>query len=72
MNTESAEAMPEVREFLEEYHTSVAVNNEFLNVLDTEAEDAEEAAIWFLRNREDVWTEWVSDEVADNVRAALQ
>jgi glycine betaine/proline transport system substrate-binding protein len=71
MNAESSKAMPEVTEFLSKYNASVAVNNEFLNVLDTEVESAEEAAIWFLKNREDVWTEWVSDEVADNVRAAL-
>ena len=71
MNTESSEAMPEVVDFLSNYGASVAVNNEFLNILDTEADDAEEAAIWFLQNREDVWTDWVSDEVADNVRAAL-
>ncbi|MFW5776385.1 MAG: ABC transporter substrate-binding protein [Spirochaetota bacterium] len=71
MNAESSEAMPEVVEFLSNYHTSVAVNNEFLNVLDEEVDNAEEAAIWFLENREDVWTDWVSDEVADNVRAAL-
>lgn len=71
MNAESYEKYPELVEFLSKYHTSVAVNNEFLNFLSTEAEDAEEAAIWFLKNREEVWTEWVSDEVADNVRAAL-
>ncbi|MFW6231984.1 MAG: ABC transporter substrate-binding protein, partial [Spirochaetota bacterium] len=68
MNAESSEAMPEVVEFLSNYHTSVAVNNEFLNVLDEEVDNAEEAAIWFLENREGVWTDWVSDEVADNVR----
>ncbi|MFA7565719.1 MAG: ABC transporter substrate-binding protein [Alkalispirochaeta sp.] len=72
MNAESAEKMPEVREFLSRYSTSVAMNNEFLNVLDTEVESAEEAAVWFLKNREDVWTEWVSEEIAANVRAALQ
>ena len=64
--------MPEVAEFLSKYHTSVAVNNEFLNVLDTEVENAEEAAVWFLKNREDVWTKWVSAKVAANVRSALQ
>jgi len=48
------------------------VNNEFLNVLANEVDDAEGAALWFLRNRDDVWTEWVSDEVEANVRAALR
>lgn len=71
MNSDSYEAMPDVVEFLSSYSTSVAVNNEFLNVLDDQVDSAEEAAIWFLENREDVWTGWVSDEVADNVRAAL-
>ena len=71
MNAESYEEMPEVAEFLSEYSTTVAINNEFLNALDTQVDDAEEAAIWFLQNREDVWTSWVSDEIADNVRAAL-
>ncbi len=71
MNSESYEELPEVADFLSKYHTSVAVNNEFLNVLNTEVETAEEAAVWFLENREEVWTEWVSDEVADNVRKAL-
>lgn len=72
MNAASAERLPEVREFLSRYGTTVAMNNEFLNVLANEVEDAEGAAEWFLRNREDVWTQWVSDEVAANVIAALQ
>ncbi len=71
MNADSYETMPEVTELLTRYSTSIEVNNEFLNILDTEVDSAEEAALWFLENREDVWTEWVSDEVAANVRAAL-
>lgn len=72
MNAESAERLPEVRDFLSRYSTTVDMNNEFLNVLANEVDNAEQAAEWFLRNREDVWTDWVSDEVAQNVRAALQ
>jgi glycine betaine/proline transport system substrate-binding protein len=72
MNAESADQLPEVREFLSRYSTTVAMNNEFLNVLANEVDDAEGAAEWFIRNREDVWSQWVSDEVAANVRAALR
>ena len=72
MNAESAERLPEVKDFLSRYSTSIEVNNEFLNVLANEVDDAEGAALWFLRNRDDVWTEWVSDEVEANVRAALR
>ncbi len=72
MNAESYEEMPEVAEFFSNYDTTVAVNNEFLNYLSTEADDHRDAAIWFLENHEEMWTEWVPAEVADNVRAALQ
>ncbi len=72
INVDSAERLPEVKDFLSRYSTTVAVNNEFLNVLANEVDNAEQAAEWFLRNREDVWTDWVSGEVAGNVRAALQ
>jgi len=71
MNAERAQELPEVVEFLSKYQTTVADNNEFLYVLANEVESAEEAAQWFLRNKEEVWTPWVSTEVAANVRAAL-
>ncbi len=62
---------PGVVEFLKKYSTSVADNNEFLAIMDENGWDAEETAEWFLKNKEDVWTKWVSPEVADKVRAAL-
>ncbi len=71
MNSESAERLPEVADFLSRYGTTVEMNNGFLNVLANEVDSPEEAAQWFLRNYEDTWTEWVNDEVAENVRAAL-
>jgi glycine betaine/proline transport system substrate-binding protein len=72
MNAQSYEEMPEVAEFLSRYETTVAVNNEFLDYLSTQADDHRDAAIWFLKNHEEMWSEWVPAEVADNVRAALQ
>ena len=33
--------------------------------------DVDEGALWFLREREDLWTNWVSDEVAERVREAV-
>lgn len=72
MNAESVERLPEVVEFLSNYTTTVEQNNAFLYVLANEVDGPEEAAQWFLQNYEEVWTPWVSDEVAANVRAALQ
>jgi len=31
----------------------------------------EDAAKYFLQNNEDMWTKWVSPEVAEKVKAAL-
>lgn len=62
---------PDVVEFLKQYHTSVADNNQFLAEMEKNDWDAEQTAIWFLKNKEDVWTQWVSPEVAEKVKAAL-
>jgi glycine betaine/proline transport system substrate-binding protein len=62
---------PEVVDFLKQYSTSVADNNEFLAQMEANEWDAEETAMWFLKNKEAVWTSWVSDEVAERVKSAL-
>lgn len=71
VDAETAENHPEVVEFLSNYNTTVDQNNEFLAMRAENDWSFEETAEWFLENREDVWTQWVPAEVADNVRAAL-
>lgn len=66
------EKSPEFVEFLKNYSTSVADNNEFLGKMDEEGWDSQDAAIWFLKNKEAVWTQWVSSEIAEKVKAALK
>lgn len=65
------ERAPEVVEMLKKYNTTVADNNEFLAKMDSEGWDSQQAAEWFLKNKEEAWTGWVSDEVAEKVKAAL-
>jgi glycine betaine/proline transport system substrate-binding protein len=65
------EKAPEVVEFLKNYSTDVDMNNEFLAKMDTEQWDTEQTAIWFLKNKESVWTEWVDDDVEAKVKEAL-
>ncbi|MFA1820949.1 hypothetical protein ACDX78_12325 [Virgibacillus oceani] len=31
----------------------------------------DEAAVWFLETHEDIWTEWVPDDIAQNVKDSL-
>ncbi len=71
VNPSMLEKAPDVVEMLKKYATSVEVNNEFLAKMDSEGWDTSETAEWFLKNREDVWTQWVSEEVAAKVKAAL-
>ena len=65
------EKAPDVVEILKKYSTTVDVNNEFLAKMEDEGWDTTETAKWFLKTREEVWTEWVSSDVAEKVKAAL-
>lgn len=65
------ERAPDVIEILKAYTTTVAENNEFLKVMDENKWTTQETAIWFLQNKEDVWTKWISADVASKVKKAL-
>ncbi len=66
------ERAPDVVEFLQNYQTSGTITGEGLLYIKDNDADANEAAIWFLKEHEEVWTRWVSAEVADKVKAAIQ
>lgn len=65
------EKAPEVVEFLRNYKTTVDENNEFLSVMDDNQWNSAQTAHWFLKNKKDAWTSWVSSDVAAKVNAAL-
>jgi len=71
INPSVEERAPEVVAFLKNYSTTVADNNKFLAEMEANEWDAEQTAEWFLKNKEDVWTSWVSDEVAEKVKSSL-
>ena len=65
---------PEIYEFISNYETTTEITSEMINWMVNEApDDAEEAdaAIWFLENHEDIWTQWLPEDVASNVQTAL-
>ncbi|GAA0470885.1 glycine betaine ABC transporter substrate-binding protein [Alkalibacillus silvisoli] len=65
------EQAPDVYEFLNNYETSTALTEEALvYILDNDAEP-EEAAVWWMEEHEDLWTEWVPEDVAESVKAEL-
>ncbi|GAB3798646.1 ABC transporter substrate-binding protein [Virgibacillus kimchii] len=63
---------PDVVEFLSNYETSTELTEEALIYMDENDASAEEAAIWWMNEHEDIWTGWVSEEVAEDVKEAIQ
>ena len=72
VSTKLFKSAPDVVEMLRKYETTTAVVNEALACMRDTKGSAETGAIWFLKNRSDVWTKWVSPDVAKKVKAALK
>jgi len=62
---------PDVVSFLKKYETTQDMANMFLSYMEEKNADIQDAAHWFLKNFEDVWTAWVPVDVAAKVRKAL-
>jgi glycine betaine/proline transport system substrate-binding protein len=63
---------PEVVEMLKKYETTTALNNEILAFMQDTKGKAEDGALWFLKNKESLWTQWVPADVAEKVKKALK
>ena len=63
---------PEVVAFLKNYETSLEITNKFLAYMQDNKATTEAAAMWFLKQYEDLWTQWVSADVAAKVKAAIR
>ncbi|HEX77834.1 MAG TPA: ABC transporter substrate-binding protein [Dehalococcoidia bacterium] len=66
-----AEKAPEIFPFLVQWRMPTADMAEGLAYMAENEIEADEAAIWFLKTREDMWTKWVPDDVEAKVKAAL-
>ena len=71
VNISLRDRAPEVVDFLGKYrHTFDQMNEGLLYMKENEAEPPE-AAIWFLKEYESVWTKWVPSDIAEKVKASL-
>ncbi|MFD1416332.1 ABC transporter substrate-binding protein [Oceanobacillus jeddahense] len=66
------EQAPEVVEFLEQYETSSALTEDALEYMEDSGASTQEAAIWWMQEHEDVWTEWIPEDIAEDVLASLE
>jgi glycine betaine/proline transport system substrate-binding protein len=71
-NTKFVEANPDIAAFLRNYSTTLEQNNKVLGFMFETKSDTQQAAVWFLKNFEDVWKAWVPSDVAEKVAAALK
>lgn len=71
VNKEMENKAPDVIDFLKNYKTSSDLTGDMLVYQRENEAEPKDAAIWFLKEHEDIWTEWVSDDVAEKVKDAL-
>ncbi len=71
VNSEFEEKYPEIFAFLSNYETSSDVTSEALAYMQENEAEAEEAARYFLENHQELWTEWLPEEVKQKVLDAL-
>jgi glycine betaine/proline transport system substrate-binding protein len=63
---------PEVVKFLDSYETTQAIANKFLAYMQDTKAGTDEAALWFLKNYEYLWTTWVPTDIASKVKSAMK
>lgn len=71
VNHELLQQAPDFVEFLRNYETELSHTNEALAFMETSGGNVDDAAEWFLREYEELWTSWVPVDVAAKVKAAL-
>jgi glycine betaine/proline transport system substrate-binding protein len=71
VNKRVVEEVPEVAEFLKNYKTSSKLTNKLLAYMQENDVDADEAARWFLKEYEELWTQWVPESVMKRVKKSL-
>jgi len=71
VNKHLPDQAPDVIDFLSNYETSNDLTEEALNYMEDTDASAEEAALWWMKEFEDVWTAWLDDDVATKVLDAI-
>lgn len=74
VNSDFDEVRPDIIEFLGKYETSSDMTEEGVRYMlehDPSDVSAPNTATWWLSENEEIWTEWVPEEVAEKVKEAL-
>lgn len=71
VNTEFAQQAPKLVEFLGKVTMPMPDMTDTLSEMESSGDDAAQVGQWFLKNKADLWTQWVPADVAQRVQAAL-
>ena len=71
VSTQFTQDAPQLTEFLSRISIELPVMDKMMAYMEETEAEPEDVARWFLKNEEAVWTQWVSPEVAQSVKAAL-
>ncbi|GGH87699.1 glycine betaine/proline transport system substrate-binding protein [Pullulanibacillus pueri] len=72
VNKDLEKKAPEVVKFLSQYKTSADLTGEALVYMQDNDASPEEAAQWWLKKHQDLWSKWVPEDVAEKVKSALK
>jgi glycine betaine/proline transport system substrate-binding protein len=72
VNTSLEKRAPEIVKFLKNYETTQTMANKFLAYMRDNKANTQAAALWFLKNYENLWSGWVPADVAKKVKAAMR
>src|SRR5699024_3169374 len=67
VNSKLPDQAPEITDFLSNYRTSSDLVSAALEYMIEHDASTEEAAIWWLNEYEDVWSEWIPEDIANKV-----
>ena len=62
---------PDVTEMFKKWKLDTATLDEVLSYMDKSGGEPIDAAIWFLKNKENIWTEFVPPDIAETVKEAV-
>jgi glycine betaine/proline transport system substrate-binding protein len=71
VNSGMQERAPEIVAFLKKYETTQAMANKFLAYMQDKKTNTQAAAVWFLKNYQELWSGWVPENVAKKVKTVL-
>lgn len=71
VNEDLPNQAPEVVAFLKNYKTNSEITSSALAYMQNNEVEPDEAAKWFLKEYEDLWTQWVPAEIAEKVKQGL-